>query len=153
VHLASLAIASTATGLIGGAVATTSAASGVRSEPRLTHSQRSPSSLTREAMLADPPKCLKRAGLGHIRSIGSDTWQGTIGEEPTSKINDSVFVEGPYASIKAASNAAEKASIVQIAYDGGRFIATASRVSYLQQETSYAAACLVSLTEPSRYKF
>jgi hypothetical protein len=95
-----------------------------------------PSTTAAKTLLADPPKCLKRSGLGHIRRVGSGKWQGTIGQDPTKDVNASVFVEGPYGSVKAASTAAARASLVQIAYAGGLFTVTATRASYLSQEAS-----------------
>ena len=105
-----------------------------------------------QALLGDPSKCLKRSGLGHIRSLGSGKWQGTIGNEPVSKVNDSVFVVGPYASLASARTAAEHSELVEIAYPGGPFVVSATRASYLSTEASGAAACLASLTE-GRYHF
>ena len=104
-------------------------------------------------LLSYPPKCLKRDGFGHIKRISPDRWQGTIGEEPRTKLNDSAFVVGPYASPRQASRAAARARRTQIAYAGGLFIVTARHASYLDQETSLAAACLASYTVPGGYTF
>ena len=100
-----------------------------------------------------PPMCLKQDGFGHIKAIGSKRWQGTTGEEPRTKRNDSAFVEGPFASDKQASRTASQDRRSEIAYAGGPFVVTATRVSYLDQETSLAAACLARSTESGGYKF
>lgn len=99
-----------------------------------------------------PPKCLEQNGFGHIKRIAADRWQGTIGQEPRTKRNDSAFVQGPFASVKRANRAARKARRTSIAYAGGPFVVSATRASSLAQETSLAATCLARLTEPG-YRF
>jgi hypothetical protein len=117
------------------------------------HAAASSSTATDRQLLADPSKCLKRAGLGHIHAIGKDKWQGTTGTEPSRDLNASVFVQGPYASTKAATTATDKALLVQLAYAGGPFVVTATRRSYLNMEASYTAACLTSLTSSRKLHF
>ena len=100
-----------------------------------------------------PSKCLRQDGFGHIKAIRSTLWQGTTGQEPRTKLNDSAFVQGPFRSDRLANLAAKKARRIKIAYAGGPFIVTATRASYLQQETSLAAACLARLTDSGGYRF
>jgi hypothetical protein len=87
---------------------------------------------------------LKFAGLGHIRSVGQHRWQGTIGEKSPTDINGSVFVLGPYPSAGAAKAEATTLSRGEIAFPGGKFIATATKPSYLSATVSLAAACLTA---------
>ena len=101
---------------------------------------------SKKALLSYPPKCLKRSGLGHIKSVRAGRWQGTSGNEPRTKINYSVFVQGPFKTVKAAASAARKDALVENAYPGGPFVVTITRKSYLTMEASFAAACLASLT-------
>ncbi len=89
-----------------------------------------------------PASCLKFAGLGHIRRLSRDRWQGTTGDNSPRDLNASVFVGGPLASVAAADRAAQRARLVEIAYPGGRYVVIASKPSYLSATVSLAAACL-----------
>jgi len=100
-----------------------------------------------------PPKCLKQDGFGHIKRIAATRWQGTIGQEPRTKRNMSAFVQGPFASLKKANRSARKTGRREIAYPGGLFVVSATRASYLQSETSMAAACLAQFTTHTRFHF
>jgi hypothetical protein len=98
------------------------------------------------ALVSYPPKCLKKAGLGHVRQLAKNRWQATFGQDPPTKVNDSVYVTGPYASAKAATKAARQDSLAELAYPGGPFVVTATHASNLEQEASFAAACLGGLS-------
>ncbi len=95
-----------------------------------------------KAKLPSPSSCLRFAGLGHIRRVKAGTWQGTIGNKSTSDINGSVFVNGPYGSVRAAAGATRSIGRTDVAIRGGRYVAYATRKSYLDTNVSTTAACL-----------
>jgi hypothetical protein len=100
-----------------------------------------------------PGKCLIWAGLGHVTRLSHDEWQATVGEDPLSKTNGSVWAIGPYATAGHASAATAAARRREIAFDGGKFVVFAKARSYLSDTVSLAAACLTANTTPGHFGF
>jgi hypothetical protein len=82
---------------------------------------------------------------------GPGRWQGTTGENPTRDTNASVFVAA-YQSPAAAQAAANADRQREIAWPGGKYVATATNRSFLSSTVSLTAACL-SAGSPRQYSF
>jgi hypothetical protein len=85
---------------------------------------------------------MKLAGLGHVTRVTNRKWQATIGSYTVRHVNRSVWVTGPYRSAAQAARLAQSLRRTEIAYAGGRYIATATDKSYLASSASLVAVCL-----------
>jgi hypothetical protein len=88
---------------------------------------------------------VKRAGLIDLRRLGAKKWQAVARGSDDQK----VFVLGPFPSEGAAVSAARLLGKADVGYQGGEYIAYASRASGLEGPSSMLAACLQAAVKHS----
>jgi hypothetical protein len=142
------------------APATTSTATGTVStrtsaDPPPAHHHASatrPKAVTARKVSYTPAGCLKFAGLGHILKTSSDRWQGTMGNASPGNLLLTVFLQGPYPTSAAASNAAASDRNIEFAFAGGRYVAYAPKQGSTGSLASWVASCL-SAGSGKKYSF
>jgi hypothetical protein len=90
---------------------------------------------------------MKRAGLDHIRQLGSKKWRAAV----INFIAQKVFVDGPYLSQGAAITAAKLFTGDEVGYQGGYYVAYSAKT--LAGNSSLLAACLQAAAPQNHYGF